>query len=40
MPGHRVLTLPGERLFNFAIWAGILTVVGYVMGHFMSAKKQ
>src|SRR5271157_1460526 len=31
MPAHRVLTLPGERLFNFAIWAGMLTVVGYVM---------
>jgi hypothetical protein len=32
MPAHRVLELPGERLFNFAIWAGILVVTGYVMG--------
>src|ERR1700730_19371881 len=32
MPGHRVLSLPGERLFNFAIWAGSLAVTGYVMG--------
>jgi hypothetical protein len=32
MPGHRVLSLPDERLFNFAIWAGILAVTGYVMG--------
>src|SRR5579862_9953415 len=29
LPAHPVLTLPGERLFNFAIWAGILVVVGY-----------
>src|ERR1022692_1487073 len=29
MPGHRVLSVPGERLFNFAIWAGVLAVVGY-----------
>src|SRR5258708_38797501 len=27
MPGHRVLSLPGERLFNFAIWSGMLAVV-------------
>ncbi|MGA7293551.1 MAG: hypothetical protein WBW53_16820 [Terriglobales bacterium] len=39
MPGHRVLTLPGERLFNFAIWAGILTVVGYVMGTLYERKE-
>jgi len=32
MPGHRVLVLPWERLFNFAIWAGVLAVTGYVMG--------
>lgn len=32
MPSHRVLELPGERLFNFAIWAGILAVTGYAMG--------
>jgi hypothetical protein len=32
MPAHRVLALPGERLFNFAIWAGVLTITGYAMG--------
>jgi len=32
MPSHRVLNLPGERLFNFLIWAGILAVTGYAMG--------
>jgi len=32
MPGHRVLSLPDERVFNFAIWAGILAVTGYAMG--------
>src|SRR3977135_1007515 len=26
MPAHPTLTLPGERLFNFAIWAGLLAV--------------
>jgi len=39
MPAHRVLTLPGERLFNFAIWAGILVVVGYVMGTLYERKQ-
>jgi hypothetical protein len=32
MPRHRVLSLPDERLFNFAIWAGVLAVTGYAMG--------
>jgi len=32
MPSHPVLVLPGERLFNFAIWAGVLVVTGYAMG--------
>lgn len=32
VPSHRVLVLPGERLFNFAIWAGVLAVTGYAMG--------
>jgi hypothetical protein len=32
LPGHRVLALPNEQLFNFAIWAGILVVVSYAMG--------
>ncbi|MFZ3341472.1 MAG: hypothetical protein WA609_16440 [Terriglobales bacterium] len=31
-PKHPVITLPQERLFNFAIWAGILAVTGYAMG--------
>lgn len=32
LPTHPVLALPGERLFNFAIWAGMLAVTGYAMG--------
>ena len=32
LPSHPVLALPGERLFNLAIWAGILAVTGYAMG--------
>jgi hypothetical protein len=32
LPAHAVLALPGERLFNLAIWAGILAVTGYAMG--------
>ncbi len=39
MPRHAVLALPGERLFNFAIWAGILVVVGYVMGTLYERKE-
>jgi HD-GYP domain-containing protein (c-di-GMP phosphodiesterase class II) len=39
MPGHRVLSLPGERLFNFAIWAGVLVVVGYGMGTLYERKE-
>jgi hypothetical protein len=39
MPAHRVLSLPGERMFNFAIWAGILVVVGYVMGTLYERKE-
>jgi hypothetical protein len=39
MPTHRVLSLPGERLFNFAIWAGVLAVVGYVMGTLYERKE-
>src|ERR1039458_7975067 len=39
LPAHRVLTLPGERLFNFAIWAGVLAVVGYVMGTLYERKE-
>jgi len=32
LPAHRDLVLPQERLFNFAIWAGVLAVTGYAMG--------
>jgi hypothetical protein len=32
VPKHHMVTLPQERLFNFAIWAGILAVTGYAMG--------
>ncbi len=32
MPAHPVLVLPLERLFNFAIWAGVLVVTAYAMG--------
>lgn len=39
IPAHRVLSLPGERLFNFAIWAGILAVTGYVMGTLYERKE-
>src|ERR1700716_167741 len=38
-PSHATLTLPGERLFNFAIWAGILAVTGYVMGTLYERKQ-
>jgi hypothetical protein len=31
-PNHHIVTLPQERLFNFAIWAGMLAVTGYAMG--------
>jgi len=39
MPAHRVLTVPYERLCNFAIWAGILVVIGYVMGTLYERKQ-
>jgi len=39
IPAHTVLTLPGERWFNFAIWAGILAVAGYVMGTLYERKE-
>src|SRR6267142_1479686 len=39
VPSHPTLTLPGERLFNFAIWAGILAVTGYVMGTLYERKQ-
>jgi len=39
MPAHRVVSLPEERLFNFAIWAGVLVVVGYTMGTLYERKQ-
>lgn len=39
MPAHRALTLPYERFCNFAIWAGMLVVVGYVMGTLYERKQ-
>jgi hypothetical protein len=39
LPTHKVLSLPGERLFNFAIWAGVLAVVGYGMGTLYERKE-
>jgi hypothetical protein len=39
LPDHRVITLPGERLFNFAIWAGVLVVASYFMGTLYERKQ-
>src|SRR5271163_1316060 len=38
IPAHPVLILPEGRVFNFAIWAGILAVVGYTMGTLYERK--
>lgn len=38
-PAHRTLVLPQERLFNFAIWAGILAVTSYGMGTLYERKQ-
>lgn len=38
IPAHRTLVLPGERFFNFAIWAGMLTVTSYAMGTLYERK--
>jgi hypothetical protein len=32
MPGHRVLVLPYENLFDLVVWAGMLVVTSYAMG--------
>lgn len=40
MPSHKVLELPGERLFNFAIWAGVLAITGYAMGTLYERAQQ
>jgi hypothetical protein len=39
MPGHKVLSLPQEQLFNFAIWAGVLVVASYFMGTLYERKE-
>jgi len=39
LPAHATLALPGERLFNFAIWAGMLAVTGYAMGSLYERKE-
>ena len=39
VPAHPTLVLPGERLFNFAIWAGMLAVTSYVMGTLYERKQ-
>src|SRR5271163_1182169 len=39
IPAHPVLILPEGRVFNFAIWAGILAVAGYVMGTLYERKE-
>lgn len=32
LPGHRVLVLPYENLFDLVVWAGMLVVTSYAMG--------
>src|SRR5271156_1142369 len=39
MPEHKVLSLPDEQLFNFAIWAGVLVVASYFMGTLYERKQ-
>lgn len=39
LPAHPMLALPWERWFNLAIWAGVLVVVGYVMGTLYERKE-
>ncbi len=38
-PAHRTLVLPQERIFNFAIWAGVLAVTSYGMGTLYERKQ-
>lgn len=40
LPAHPTVTLPGERLFNFAIWAGVLVVTGYAMGTLYERRQE
>src|SRR3984957_19163191 len=39
LPYHRVISLPDERLFNFAIWAGVLVVASFFMGTLYERKQ-
>jgi hypothetical protein len=39
LPAHPSLVLPQSRLFNFAIWAGMLAVTGYAMGTLYERKQ-
>ncbi|HUM04131.1 MAG TPA: HD domain-containing phosphohydrolase [Terriglobales bacterium] len=39
-PAHPTFTLPGERLFNFAIWAGMLVVTAYAMGTLYERRQE
>jgi len=39
VPAHRALVLPDMKLFNFAIWAGILAVTSYGMGTLYERKQ-
>src|ERR1700675_381622 len=39
IPGHRILVLPGARLFNFAVWAGMLAITSYAMGTLYERKQ-
>jgi hypothetical protein len=38
-PGHRVLVLPYENLFDMAIWGGMLVVTSYAMGTLYERKQ-
>ena len=38
-PVHRTLVLPQEKIFNFAIWAGILAITSYGMGTLYERKQ-
>ncbi|MGB9072268.1 MAG: hypothetical protein WCC22_06325 [Terriglobales bacterium] len=39
VPGHRVLVLPYENLFDMAVWGGVLIVTSYAMGTLYERKQ-
>jgi hypothetical protein len=39
IPAHRSLVLPYEKLFDLAIWAGMLTITSYAMGTLYERKQ-